>query len=40
MSYFYKRCLKFSLVGLLGLLSVQLDARSFVDGDLDIQILH
>ncbi len=37
MSYFYKRCLKFSLVGLLGLLSVQLDARSFVDGDLDIQ---
>ncbi|MGL2750640.1 hypothetical protein ACQJ8S_04445 [Helicobacter pylori] len=39
MSYFYKRCLKFSLVGLLGVgfLSVQLDARSFVDGDLDIQ---
>lgn len=34
---FYKHCLKFSLVGLLGLLSVQLDARSFVDGDLDIQ---
>ncbi len=37
MNDFYKRCLKFSLVGLLGLLSVQLDARSFIDGDLDIQ---
>ncbi|WP_441697203.1 hypothetical protein [Helicobacter pylori] len=37
MNHFYKRCLKFSLVGLLGLLSVQLDARSFIDGDLDIQ---
>ncbi|CAJ99239.1 hypothetical protein [Helicobacter acinonychis] len=35
----YKRYLKSSLVGLLGvgLLSAQLNARSFIDGDLDIQ---
>ncbi len=39
MNHFYKRCVKFSLVGLLGVgfLSAQLDARSFIDGDLDIQ---